>query len=193
MAWNREQLGDLAAGASALSWSISAMTDTIDRLSRVSARHQPQAFAVIGEAVWWVTIVDATLVRYHPEVYDEVLARRTSARRQLIEGTLAGLRFVRNRIGYDADQVDFIQPVPAGHGDQVTAWLWKTLPEPQLGTLAPRGRAWEMARYEAYQANLAGYTIGEVFSRAAEFLNRTATSAPSHPASSAHARAYPLG
>jgi hypothetical protein len=37
--------------------------------------HQPRAFAVIGEAAWWVTVVDATLLRYHPEVYDAVLWR----------------------------------------------------------------------------------------------------------------------
>ncbi len=26
----------------------------------------PQALAVISEAVWWVTMVDATVIRYHP-------------------------------------------------------------------------------------------------------------------------------
>jgi len=191
MAWNREQLGDPAGSASALSWSISAMTDTIDRLSSVSARHQPRAFAVIGEAVWWVTIVDATLVRYHPEAYDKVLARRTPARRELIEGTLAGLRFVRNRMGYDADQVDFVRPLAADlgrAGDEITAWRWKSVPEPALDSLSPRGRAWEVTRYRAYEESLAGHTVGEVFTRAAEFLNLAAAAAPSVTASSARAR-----
>jgi hypothetical protein len=191
MAWNREQQGDPAGSASALSWSISAMTDTIDRLSSVSARHQPRAFAVIGEAVWWVTIVDATLVRYQPEAYDKVLAWRTPTRRELIEGTLAGLRFVRNRMGYDADQVDFVRPLAANHGcagDEITAWRWKSVPEPALDSLAPRGRAWEVTRYRAYEENLAGHTVGEVFTRAAEFLNLAAAAAPSVTASSARAR-----
>jgi hypothetical protein len=192
MAWNRAQLGDPTGAASALSWSITAMADTIDRLSSVSAKHQPRAFAVIGEAVWWVTIVDATLVRYHPEVYDAVLARRTQARRQIIEGTLAGLRFVRNRMGYDADQVDFIRPVSGGPGheddDLITAWIWKTVPEPELSSLAPPGRAWETTRYQAYEAHLAGSTVGEVFSRSAAFLNLAATRVPSLTAASARAR-----
>ena len=37
-------------------------------------RHGPRAFTVIGEMVWWVTIIDATLVRHHPNAYDRVLA-----------------------------------------------------------------------------------------------------------------------
>ena len=60
-------LGDPAAGVSALAWSITAMSDTTERLARVRTADQPRAFVVIGEAVWWVTMVDATLVRHHPE------------------------------------------------------------------------------------------------------------------------------
>ncbi len=92
-------MGDLKAGASALVWSITAMSDTTQRLPRVRAADRPRAFAVIGEAVWWVTIVDATLVRHHPDAYDSVMTSQTPAQRQLVGGTLAGLRFVRNRIG----------------------------------------------------------------------------------------------
>jgi hypothetical protein len=64
-AWNTEHVGDLKAGTSALAWSITAMTDTTQRLRQVTAWHQAQAFAVIAEAVWWVTMVDATMVRHH--------------------------------------------------------------------------------------------------------------------------------
>jgi len=50
------------------------MRETIDRLLRARGWDRPHAFAVISEAVWWVTMVDATLVRYHPDAYDGVLA-----------------------------------------------------------------------------------------------------------------------
>ena len=96
-AWNREHMGDLKAGASALVWAITAMGDTTGRLPRVRAADGPRAFAVIGEAVWWVTIVDATLVRHHPDIYDNVMASQAPAQRRLVEGTLTGLRFVRNQ------------------------------------------------------------------------------------------------
>ena len=63
---------------------------------------------MVSEAVWQVTIVDATLIRYYPDVYDAVLARRSPPQRRLIEGTMAGLRFVRNRMRSEAERDAFI-------------------------------------------------------------------------------------
>jgi hypothetical protein len=180
-AWNRQNTGDLKAGMSALRWSITAMSDTTQRLPRMATADRPRAFAVIGEAVWWVTIVDATLVRHHPGAYDAVLAGQTAAERQLTDGTLAGLRFVRNQIGDEADLAEFVEPGGSGHGAEVgriTSWTWKPRPEPVLALLPPRGRAWEMTRYRAYQDRLAGHTVGETFSRASAFLKLAAANAP---------------
>jgi len=190
-AWNREHTGDLKAGASALVWSITAMSDTTERLTRVRAWDRPRAFAVIGEAVWWVTIVDATLVRHHPDAYDNVMTGQIPAQRQLVEGTLTGLRFVRNRIGDEADLADFIEPGDAGPGAgqlRITGWTWKPLPEPALRSLPPRGQAWEMTRYRAYQAQLAGHTIGKIFVRAAEFLKLAVANTPAIIDTSVQAR-----
>src|SRR5215469_13665132 len=114
VAWNREHLADPAAGVNALAWSIIAMADSTDRLAKVTASDRPRAFAVVSEAVWWVTIVDSTLVRYHPEVYDLVLSRVSGKKR--IEDTLGGLRFVRNQIGLGVDQAHFIQPTASQPG-----------------------------------------------------------------------------
>jgi hypothetical protein len=182
VAWNREHTGDLEAGASALDWSVTAMSETIDRLPGVMEWDRPRAFAGISEAVWRVTIVDATLVRHHPQAYDGVLAGQAPAQRELTEGTLAGLRFVRNRIGDQADLAEFIEPGEPGPGagdGRITEWVWKPVPEPALASLSPRGQAWEMTRYRAYRAHLAGHTIGEVFGRAAAFLKRAAANAHS--------------
>jgi hypothetical protein len=172
---NWEQGGDAVQPALArpLDWAIIAMRDTTERLGKVRASDRPQAFAVIGEAVWWVTIVDATLVRYHPDAYDNALTSLPAARRRLTEGTFAGLRFVRNRMGYYADHADFIQPRRSDDGDgdtPISDWTWKPLPEPPVESLPPRGQEWEMSRYLEYQDRLAGHTIGETFDRAAAFL-----------------------
>ena len=181
-AWNREHTGDLKAGTSALQWAITAMSDTTGRLARVGAWDRPRACAVIGEAVWWVTIVDATLVRHHAGAYDAAMAGQAPAERQLVENTLAGLRFVRNQIGGNADIGEFIEPGEAGPGageGSITGWIWKPAPEPAVASLPPRGQAWEMTRYQAYQAQLAGHTVGEVFGPAAVFLKMAAANAPS--------------
>ena len=180
--WNQQHACDPRAETCALQWSLIAMNDTIERLSRTRAARLPRAFATIGEAVWWVAIVDATLVRHHPQAYDSVMALQAPARRRLVEGTLTGLRFVRNQIGDRADLSEFIEPGDPGPGqgkDRITGWTWKPVPEPALETLSPRGRAWQMTRYRAYQAHLAGHPVTEGFGRAASFLNLAAANAPS--------------
>jgi hypothetical protein len=176
VAWNRENVGDRVAGGTALEWSATAMRDTIGRLLRGEARDRSRAFAMISEAVWWVTIVDGTLVRYHPDGYDAVLERQPAVERDLIEGTLAGLRFVRNRAGQHVDHTDFIEPNAPRDG-RVAAWRWASVPEPALASLPPRGQAWEASRYREYEACLAGHTIEETFGRARAFLKRAAACA----------------
>jgi hypothetical protein len=181
VAWNRAARADKPpAEASALQWAMTAMSDTTDRLPRVTELDQPRAFALISEAVWWVTIVDGTLVRYHPEAYDRELRSRSEAERALIEETLAGLRFVRNQMGHDVDHVDFIRSRrgadrnSAGH---IRDWTWNQVPEPACGTLSPRSQDWELTRYRAYESRLAGQTVGQTFRRAADFLKLAAAGA----------------
>jgi hypothetical protein len=181
VAWNLDRPGDPVAGLSALQWSITAMNDTAQRLPAMTTCDQPRAFAVIGEMVWQVTIVDATLMRYHPDGYDGVIASQAPAERRRIEGTLTGLRFVRNRMRHEAGRGGFIGLPPGSSGAvgvPIMAWAWKPLPEPVLSPLLPRGRAWEQTRYQAYQAYLAGRAVGEIFGRATAFLNLTASHAP---------------
>ena len=138
-----------------------------------SGSDRTTAFAAVSEAVWAVTIVDAAMVRYHPDAYDVVLADETRTDRRLIEESLAGLRFVRNSIPDEAAVEAFVEP---GDGDEpgVMGWTWRPVARPTLSERPPRARAWETARYRAYQARLAGRPVGEVFERAAEFLERTA-------------------
>jgi hypothetical protein len=171
VAWNRRNASDSPATAGPLDWSITAMRETTDRLIRAGGLDQVNGFAVISEAVWWVTMVDATLMRYHPDTYGAVLARQDGAQRRITEDTFGGLRFVRNKMGYDIDPADFIQPPDSGPGAaRLAAWTWKPLPETALASLTGRAREWEMTRYRAYQAQLAGQPIGQAFSRATAFL-----------------------
>jgi hypothetical protein len=174
VAWNRAARSDHPpAEASALQWAITAMRDITDRLPRVTELDQPRAFAVISEAVWWVTIVDGTLVRYHPDAYDRELRSRPEAEQTMIEETLAGLRFVRNQMGQDVDHVDFIGPRRAAAGGRpghVRDWTWHPVPSPECTSLSPRGQEWELTRYQAYRSRLAGQPVGQTFRRAADFL-----------------------
>ena len=154
--WNCVYLGDPQAGASG-----AGVVHHRDQ------RRHPAAGQGPGSGPWaWVrgdqqrqyspvTIVDATLVRYHRHPYKSAMKSRAPARRQAIEETFAGLRFVRNRMGCRLDPADFIQPEqshPGADPGGVTTWRWRPVPEPDLGSLPPRGQAWEVTRYRAYRA-----------------------------------------
>ncbi len=172
LAWNHQNAGDRQIWDCALGWSAAAMREATSRLATTGAAELRQGLALVSDAVWALTIVDATLVRYHPRQYDGALAIKGPTGRRLIEATLAGLRFVRNRMGYHEDPADFVDAV--GHAGSresaVTAWMWRHLPEPALGSLPPHGRSWELSRYRAYQDQLAGRPVGESLALAAEFL-----------------------
>ena len=112
-------------------------------------------------------------MRHHPGSYDSVIAGQHPAQRRQTEATLAGLRFVRNRLGGEADLAEYIQAAARGKGagnGRITGWRWRPVPRPVLASPRPRAQAWEMTRYQAYQAQLARHTIGETFRRAATFL-----------------------
>lgn len=179
-AWNCEHLGDPAVQASALEWSLAAMSEATARLAAVKVWDRARALAAIAEGVWWTTMVDATLVRHHRDVYEAVLAARAPAERRRAEATLAGLRFVRNQIGGGAGLDELVRCEPPGAGcGRITGWTWKLADEPAPGLLRPRGQAWEMARYRSYQAQLARTSIGETFRRAVPFLTFTGANAVS--------------
>jgi hypothetical protein len=118
-------------------------------------------------------MVDASLVRYHADIYAKLLASYDDTERQAIEDTFAGLRFVRNQMGYETDHDHFIQQPPSAPGrstDRVAGWTWKPVDHRALTVLSPRGMDWETARHRAYQTQLAGQPVGHAFSKAAAFL-----------------------
>ena len=171
MVWNDEHAGVAAAPAAAIDWSVAAMTEAAARLSSSRSWDLLALSEAVSDAIWWVTLIDATLVRYHPRNYEGALADR-SARRRETEKTLGGLRYVRNQLGRSADPASFIQPAS---GDLAGRWTWRPLPKPDLANLGPRARRWELDRYRAYQERLAGRDITETFTWCAEFLTLAAS------------------
>jgi hypothetical protein len=168
--WNRRHANGRPTGDTPLNWSVSALEDTANRLHEARTVNLPEALAAISEAVWWVTLVDATMVRYHHDAYDRALGDLQPAERRLTEGTFTGLRFVRNCMGHHVDPADFIQPQQdsAGGDAPVAAWTWRNVPAPATGV---RQRStWENSRYRHYRAYLAERPVGETINRTAGFL-----------------------
>lgn len=183
IAWNAEwDAGGRRNSEVALAWSVAGMTDAARRLAGAGPMDVPHGAVLVSEAVWWVTIVDATMIRYHREAYDCALAVLDGAGRGTAEGTFAGLRFVRNQMGYRIDLAHFTEPRPGpgGTGDiPVAAWTCKSVPTPARGQIPPRSQAWVASRHRAYQAQLAGRPVDEIIARAAAFLGRVHAAAES--------------
>jgi hypothetical protein len=173
IAWNREQLGDVAVGPSVLEWSVTAMREATERLHRLRAWDRTRAFEAINDAVWRVTMLDAALVRYYPGVYDDTLERLNTADQVATEETLAGLRLVRNRVAAPDDLARFVR---SGTRDwepligQITGLCWESAPARPPGSRSKSAQAWELARSRAYQNRLAGTAIGDTFDRCTTFL-----------------------
>lgn len=182
-AWNHRNGGTPAAPAAAIGWSVTAMTEAVERFSRARPPDLPRAASSLGEAVWLITLVDATLVRYHPRAYETTMSRLGLGYRSRTEEALAGLRYVRNQIGRAVDPATMIRP-----GAGATAWTWVSLPEPALADVPDRGRDWELSRYRAYQSRLAGRETARILTRCATFLEQAATAATADdtPPASAH-------
>jgi len=173
----------------ALDWSVNAMSEVTRRLedSGHTLGLLVTAATAVSDATWWVTLVDATLVRYQPCEYDATLESLPPAEREEIEQTLSGLRYVRNQMGLHIDPVDFLQAGPAGQRTPMSGtlasrprspgeapWTWSPLPAPVVRDLTPRGQEWEYSRYQAYRRWLAGRPVTRAFTRAAGFLQQAA-------------------
>jgi hypothetical protein len=171
--WNREHLTDAAAEQRALEWSLAGMQDVTERL--VLCRPEEDgvvAFSAVAEAVWWVTIIDARLIRQYMDIYEAVLAAHDPAQRSMVEGTLSGLRYVRNQTTSETISAEFISPPAGAKGYGVpAAWGWNHIAEPPLDDLPEDVRSWELTRYQEYEAWLAGNVVGDVFQRATGFLD----------------------
>jgi hypothetical protein len=184
LAWNEDNAA-APTGGKTLQWALAAQQAAAERLQAATAREPQHAFTVISEAVWWTTIVDANIVRYHPDAYRKQLTSHPMADQQALEQTLAGLRFVRNQMGYGLGHEDLIsQPdQPPGPPDAgIATWTWKPVRDAALDDLPEVNRDWEQTRHHAYQARLAGQPIGTAFARATPFLQLVCASAlPASP------------
>jgi hypothetical protein len=150
---------------------MKALNDATDRVNKIAASDLPRAFAAIGEAVWWVTIVNGSLRRNHRAAYGQA-ATLTSPDPA---DTLNGLRSVRNRIGHKVDLVDYIQPVASREWSadgRITAWAWKPVAPPEQGDRAGAQHRRDVELHQAYERALAGQNIWQPLMLATGFFSQ---------------------
>ncbi len=139
------------------------MSAATDRVNRVQAPSLAEAFAAIGEALWWITVVDENVRTRYGKAY----SRATRATSPNPTETMRGVRSARNRMCHEVEVVDFIAPIGSrpDRGDgRISAWAWQSVPP-------PRSRAArDIAGRRAYEAALVGQNIVHTFGLATGFL-----------------------
>ena len=155
----------------ALDWSIKAMNEATDRINKIPASDLPRAFAAIGEAVWWITVVNDTLRHNYRAAYDQAVVLTFPEPTD----TIHGLRSVRHRIGHEVDLVDFLQPAASREWSadgRVTAWAWRKVPPPEQGERTSRQHQWDLELHRAYEEALVGQNIWQPFMLATGFFGQ---------------------
>jgi hypothetical protein len=155
----------------ALDWSVRAMNDATDRINKIAASDLPGAFAAIGEAVWWITIVNDTLRHHLRAAYDQAVVLTFPDP----VDTINGLRSVRNRIGHKVDLVDFILPIASREWSadgRVTAWAWKSVIPPEQGHRTGRQFRRDLELHQAYENALAVQNIWQPLMLATGFFGQ---------------------
>lgn len=138
------------------------MNAATDRVNRIHAIGLAEAFAAIGEAVWWITVVDDNVKARHGKAYRRAERATTPNPTE----TMRGLRSARNRICHEVEVVDFIAPFGSrlDRGDgRISAWAWQSVPPPRA--------ARDLAGHRAYESALAGQNIVYTFGVATGFLD----------------------
>jgi len=140
-----------------LEWSEWAMAAATDRLNTTAWHDVHLAFANLGEALWWICVVDEMLRELVGESYQE------AQRAESVEDRLRGLRYARNRFAHDGD---VLEVVDAGDGPQDYGsdgdWVWRDLPPASTS----RGRRFE----REYKAALCGVPVKETLNLVIPFL-----------------------
>ena len=155
----------------ALEWSVTAMNDATDRINKIPATDLPRAFAAIGEAVWWITIVNDTLRHNHRGAHDQAAVLTAPDPTD----TINGLRSVRNRVGHKVDLVDFLEPLASrawSADGRITAWAWKAVMPPERGDRGTRDHRRDLELHQAYERTLVGQNIWQPFMLATGFFNQ---------------------
>lgn len=156
----------------ALFWSINAMQ--VAGLRVDEARYNGEAFAAIGEAVWWVTVVDKTLEK--TEAYKRVVDGGQyigTDNGPFIRNILRGLRSVRNRIGHEVTITDFVNfhyERKAKGLPEFRVTTWKAIGPPA------RNVAHALDNHQAYVDAMEGERVWEAFSVAGHYLGLIADS-----------------
>lgn len=148
-------------------WVVNAMNRAADRMIHVHWHEPDRAFAVIGETLWWICVLDEMLRTKNQSAYEDGRPKDERA-----SSLLLGMRYARNCIAHSVDVLEYIEPTAVLRtiwaSQYQASWRWRQLPPVQ----EKRGRTGE----EEYERVVAGYDVKQTLVEALTFLRSSARS-----------------
>jgi hypothetical protein len=130
-----------------IGWCVEAMGRSFERVRSTGWNDAVGAYAAIAETLFWVDIVDDQLrTRYQPD-YEAALREQ----HEDVASVLAGLRFARNRITHEVDEVGYVFATAKEPDGFAAAWTWRSLP--------PRPGQRQAVLHNDYERAIAGRDV----------------------------------
>jgi hypothetical protein len=107
------------------------------------------AYAAVAETLFWVDVVDAQLRHRHRPHYEAALSEQD----QDLGRMLSGLRFARNRITHEVDEVGYVLAKAKRPDSFAATWTWQWL--------RPRPGERQASLHRDYQEMVAGRDVVE--------------------------------
>jgi hypothetical protein len=141
-----------------LQWAVHAMYVAVERFRATGWNLPREAFAAMGESLWWIGVVSEHLTEHYWSDYEATLAEEPGPMQQLLDG----FKFVRNRITHEVDEVGYISARAKNPSSFEAHWTWQSLP--------PRPDARRNVGRADYEAEVTGHDVVETLLRASVFL-----------------------
>lgn len=107
-----------------LGWCVEAMDRSFERVRSTGWNDPVGAYAAIAETLFWIDIVDDQLRTKYPNHYAATLGEQ----REDVASMLGGLRFARNRITHEVDEIGYVVATAKGPDGFAAVWRWRSLP-----------------------------------------------------------------
>lgn len=141
-----------------LGWCVEGMDRSFERVRSIGWNDPVGAYAAIAETLFWIDVVDEHLRTRYQLHYRSTLGEQ----REDLALMLGGLRFARNRITPEVDEVGYVFAMAKRpHGFDAT-WTWRSLPP------RPGERQAELHRH--YERVIAGGDVVETLLIVTVFL-----------------------
>lgn len=141
-----------------LGWCVEAMDRSFERVRSIGWNDPVGAYAAIAETLFWIDVVDNQLRTKYELHYEATLGEY----HEDVASMLGGLRFARNRITHEVDEVGYVFATAKKPNGFDATWTWRSL--------SPRPGERQAVLHGDYERVIAGGDVVETLLIVTVFL-----------------------